>query len=725
MNKWLAVTSAAVFALAGAGACPAQSARVASAAADQDASQNTPGESGETPLQEIVVTAQKRAEKLQDVPISISVLSGAALDTTTAMGMSEQLGRVPGLATTTAMQNGGTVVTVRGVAPPYALFNGASTVGYYLDSVPFGLVKSAISPDLDPYDLSRVEVLRGPQGVLYGAASLNGVVRVLTQDADLERFEFKSRVSGSYTESGGGNGRADAAVNVPIVDGMLAARLVVGYESLSGWIDRPNKNNVNDTTFSNVRLKVNAQPTSDLSVGLSYWRSRDRYDDVSQGYTYNLNSETIAEPIDNGFDAYGLKIGYQFPQLTVSSSTSYLTYQSDGVLDLGPQITGNAGDPLFTGLDSKIFTEELNVNSSGAGPWLWSAGGIYRRGKDYQNQALPGVLAEPLYWTDSSTSYAIFGQLTRRFLNGLFDVSAGARYFHDEVRDVTAPGIFDSQPLNATFNHVSPRAVFNWHLSSDLTAYASYSTGFRSGFGQGPLTVLSAPGLPPVQPDKLDNYEVGFKGSLGEAFSFDASAYFLKWRNVQQSVNVFFNGAGVSADVNAPSASGPGIDLSATLRPLTGLTLSGNFSWNHLETDQQVASAGSVYFEKGNRLVYSPEYVAGLAADYTWPLGSSGLIARLSSSGNYTSNFYANTAEATGVRMFEGESVVTTRASFALESPKSWTASVYVENLNNYKGSPLPNNQSTPNPAWHLPDNLLERTRPRTVGIQFDYHWRN
>ena len=106
----------------------------------------------------------------------------------------------------------------------------AALVGYYLDSVPFSLVKSAIAPDFDAYDLQRVEVLRGPQGTLYGANSENGLVRVLTNDADLNNYEFKARSSVSSTDGGGGNYRGDMAVNVPLVDGKLAARLVLGYQ---------------------------------------------------------------------------------------------------------------------------------------------------------------------------------------------------------------------------------------------------------------------------------------------------------------------------------------------------------------------------------------------------------------------------------------------------------------------------------------------------------------
>src|SRR4029077_2341865 len=135
---------------------------------------------------------------------------------------------------TTVSNLGGTQVSIRGVTAAAPTFNGGSTVSYYVDTIPFGFVRSALAPDASVYDLSQVEVLRGPQGTLYGASALNGVVRILTNDADLNSSDYKVRGSDSHTDGGGNNYRADAAANIPLIDGKLAARAVVGYESDSG-----------------------------------------------------------------------------------------------------------------------------------------------------------------------------------------------------------------------------------------------------------------------------------------------------------------------------------------------------------------------------------------------------------------------------------------------------------------------------------------------------------
>ena len=117
-------------------------------------------------LAEIVVTAQKRAERAQDVPISLSVMTGSELDASSIVSVTDALGMVPGVATNISGQGNGTVLTVRGVSAAGALFAGPSPIGYYLDSVPFGLVRSAVEPDANTYDFKQIEVLRGPQGTL-------------------------------------------------------------------------------------------------------------------------------------------------------------------------------------------------------------------------------------------------------------------------------------------------------------------------------------------------------------------------------------------------------------------------------------------------------------------------------------------------------------------------------------------------------------------------------
>jgi iron complex outermembrane receptor protein len=669
-------------------------------------------------LDDIVVTAQKREERLQDVPISISVLSGENLDKSPFQGVTEALNTVPGVAAFPWSQGGGTFVAVRGVTASYPLFGGSSPIAYYLDGVPFGLVDTAIAPDANAYDLKRVEVLRGPQGTLYGASALNGVVRVLTNDADLNSFDFKARGSDSVTNGGGNNYRGDMAVNVPIIDGKLAARAVLGYESLSGWIDKPNKNNANDAVLRNARLKVNAQPTDELSIGLSAWLSRQNYGAPSIANDQGRTNHLVPEPISTDFGAYNLKFGYEFPGVSVTSMTSYLKYTSHDELDFIDFI--GLSYPILESFGAHVFSEEVNLNSTQNGPWRWSAGAIYRDAENATFQTLPAIAT--LDWTDASRSAAIFGELSRRLLNDTMECTVGGRYFRDDVTTKEGPYV---PPLNppqyyrakASFNATTPRAVLTWHPANNSTIYSSYSEGFRSGAPQTYYITGGVPGFPAVKPDKLHNYEIGAKADLfDKRISVDTALYFMDWKDVQQEVLVPFHSVNVGALVNGQSASGPGVDVGVTTRPFDKVEVGVTFSWNDLTLDNDVISAGKVLFAKGDRLNFSAKYTAGASANYVFPLGGSGFEGRLSVSGNYSSPLSDRGIVGGAERTAVGDAMLIARTGVSIHAPGHWEVAIFADNITNEQGAVSRN----PFDLSPVP-NTSVRVRPRTVGLQFDY----
>lgn len=669
-------------------------------------------------LEEVIVTAQKREERLQEVPISISVLGGDDLDRSTAEGVTDVLTRVPGVATTVGFQGGGTQVAIRGVAAGGNSYFGSSPVAYYLDSAPFGLVKSAFGPDSNAYDLERVEVLRGPQGTLYGASAQNGVVRVLTHDADLDEFEVKARTSVSTTEGGGENYRGDMAVNLPIVEGKLAARAVIGYQDLSGWIDRPNKNkeDANDAEIGNMRLKINAQPIENLSIGLSAWLSRADYGGPSVADDNGQHAAILDEPISIDYDVYGVKIGYDFPWFSVASMTSYLDYAQYSVLDQIVQV--GFSTLLTTDHPSDVFSQEINLTSTHGGSWRWSLGSIYRDAEERIAQTFV-FFAAPIDFTDTSESFAVFGEVTRLFLDGSLELTAGLRYFEDDVgvrenvRHTGVPG----EPLvqaSSKFHKVTPRVVLTWHPNDQITVYGSYSEGFRSGFNQQPTVINLVPEFPPAKPDLLKNYELGAKGSLwGGRVNFDTALYFIDWQDVQQPLVVPFGGILVTALVNGESASGTGYEFAVTAEPVEGLELGVNFSWNDLAMDADVISSGVVLFDKGDRLNFSPEYTVGASADYVFPIGGAGFEGRFSASANYTSEQEHRTLRARVPRITVGDPMLIARTSFSVDAPDHWTATIFVDNVNNEQGTPI-------RQPFSLAVDRDARVRPRTVGVQLE-----
>ncbi|MBK8545105.1 MAG: TonB-dependent receptor plug domain-containing protein [Caulobacteraceae bacterium] len=261
--------------------------------------------------EEIVVTAQKREERLQDVPISIEVLDGELLDRQPSGGSLEALASVPSVSQATSDAGGMTQVSIRGVSPTVPFGGGSPTVGYYIDSIPFGLVNSAAVPNTNAYDMSRMEVLRGPQGTLYGASALNGVVRILTNDADLNEFEFKARAGVSTTEGASDlNYRTDAAVNIPLVNDRLAIRLVGGVENQSGWISQPARGveDANSSESTNLRFKLAARPTDNLRIDLGVWYSLDEYDAAPYADDAGNQTTPLAQPGETEYTAYNARV---------------------------------------------------------------------------------------------------------------------------------------------------------------------------------------------------------------------------------------------------------------------------------------------------------------------------------------------------------------------------------------------------------------------------------
>jgi iron complex outermembrane receptor protein len=680
-------------------------------------------------LEEVVVTAQKRSERLQDVPISITALSGADLDSARFQGVAEALSTVPGVSMTgqnaTSLIGGGGQVAIRGVTASASQLAGSSPIGYYVDSVPFGLVKSAIAPDMDAYDLQRVEVLRGPQGTLYGANSEGGLVRILTNDADLNSFDFKGRTSVSTTEGGGENYRADMALNAPLVDGILGARLVVGEASTSGWINSPDAEHINNAEQQNVRLKLNAQPMDNLSMGASVWHSQYTYGAPSIADPSNdAITATGPEPASVGYNAFGYKASYNAGPFSVESMTSYLNYSSSSEVDYSVAgLPEGPGADLFVALKSHVFSEELVANSTSSGPWRWTVGTLYRRGVDHFYEYIDNtaIFPEPLDFADTSESYAVFGQVSQRFLQNKLEWTLGGRYFHDNVSSNDAFPITPAnagQPLyyeSGQFHHTTPRAVMSFYPNNDLTLYASYSQGFRSGFPQDAIVGLAAPSFPALKPDTLNNYEFGAKGTLFDRrISFDAAVYYLDWRNVQQELSVPFNGAQVNAFVNGTSASGPGAEFAISALPLPGLNIALTFGWNDLVMDSNVYSGGVLTFIKGQRLNLSPEYTAGASVQYTFRLGRSGFAGSFALSDNYTSELF--TGLDANNNPVAGNPIQLSRASFSVKSPTQWTVTAYADNLNNCRGTPYVYVQSIP--QW---DASLQ---PRTYGVQLEYHYK-
>lgn len=689
-------------------------------AAWQDAGENSNtadsrAGAGSGKLEEIVVTAQKREENLQEVPISISVLGGEELDRSNVKGVSEALRYVPGVSVSEFEQGGGVILGIRGVTAAGAAFADASPIAYYVDSVPFGFARYAFAPDPGAFDLDRVEILRGPQGTLYGAGGVGGVIRVLTNDPNLNEFDFKGQATISKTHWAEDlNYRGDTAINLPIVEGKVAARATIGYTDLAGWVDAPYGDDVNDAKISNIRVKLRAKPVENLDIILTGWHATNSFDQPNfSDPDGKVSLATRDQPAKTNFDVYSADVTYDFGAVAVSSKTSYIDYKNPSELDFSSFLPPGQTFILRTDYRSKVFSEELLLSSTAAGPWSWTAGAFYRDAKDSALSYYNDVLA--VVGLDKTKSYAAFGEISHSFLEDKLKATFGLRYFHSEF---VTEGLAEPTRLEDSSSALTPRVVLAWEPSKSLNLYASYSEGFRAGAPQPNYVLSVAPQFPAAEPDKLRNYEVGAKGDfLGGLGSFEAALYYIDWKNIQQVVTVDFTEfTGVPAAgpalVNAASASGLGADLALLIRPTTGLTLGANLSWNDLELDNDVITSDDVVlFRKGERISRSPEWTVGGSASYHFPLGSTGFRGLFTADINYVSKIIKTSGLGTKAA---SDSLVTAKTSFTLEAPKNWSLMVFVDNLTNEYGTPSP---SDFNPEW------ASRIRPRTYGLQIGYRY--
>jgi outer membrane receptor protein involved in Fe transport len=664
----------------------------------------------------IVVTAQRREENLKRVPISISVLSGKALDSAHGSGLAEELQRVPGVVVDVGA-NGTENIAIRGVEGN-GFASGGSATAYYLDSVPFVFIRSSVAPDSSAYDLARVEVLRGPQGVLYGAAALNGVVRVISNDPDLDDFDIKSRIEGVALKDGQPDYGGDAAVNVPLIDGTLGARFVGGYHHFGGWIDTPLGHDVNREVTSNLRGKLSLK-VSNFSAVASVWRSHIHYDAQSlSDENYKKPSATQFDPSNDDFTAYGLKLSNAFETFNVTSATSYINYKRLANVDF----SSNIGVPfpilLSTNDGAKTFSEELSLNSTTNSSWQWSAGSLYRRTSEFLFQNILGILPAPLNQNDEGRSIAVFGQVTKAFWGDRLTFSGGLRYFRDNVTLVEKnaflnPGGPPLPPKGHIYHALTPRLVATWRPDAKTNIYASYSEGFRSGFEQNVIVNELFPTVPPARPDKLDNYEVGAKGSLlGDLIDYEIAAYYMIWKDAQRTIGLPFLGTTVIGTFNAGRSSGPGIDAALSISPLKGLRINTTMSWNDLKSDEDVLSAGFLALQKGKRLPDSVPLTLGGSVDYSRPLGS-GWRSTFNLAANYTSPSQSLVSvTSTSIKTVSSEKLIDLRASLTLLAPSHWTIGLFGENLLNERGGVA---------VSSILNDHAQRPRPRTIGVQISY----
>lgn len=599
-------------------------------------------------LGDIIVTAQKREERASEPPLSLSVLTGEALQATGATQLADFAATVPGLSFTTNGVGQGQI-NLRGVTTG---LNVGSTVGIYVDEVPYGSSTSfagaaQLALDVGLFDLDRVEVLRGPQGTLYGASTMGGLLKYVTQRPDPSRFSGGLRGGVSTTAHGGIGYDLAGAVNTPFAGDTAALRLNGFYTRDGGFVDnrQTGEEDVNQSDVYGGRADVVFNPTDALSIRLTGFAQEIRRDGSGSVDFVGATNEPVdgeydqrrfAEPFDQSFRLASAVVDYDFGPMQLTSVTSYQTSDADYVTDVSalyvPLLGGfglSLGSTLLVkAVETEKFTQEARLAGS-VGAFDWIVGGFYTREDSFQLQTLPATdpTGAPfplnLLTAELPSLYeevAAFGTVTWHVTDRL-DLSGGLRYAtNDQTYEQNASGLLGGPAPKRSSDETVTTYLANarYRLTDRSIAYLRYATGYRPG---GPNMVLNDPvtGDPLAPPtfaaDSLDSYEAGYKASTADGrFSIDAGVYYIDWQDLQ--IVALRNGVGVVA--NASSAAIKGAELTITTRPTAALSLVAAVSLLDAQLDADSPDLGGL---KGDSLPDSPDLTLAVSADYGFTLG--------------------------------------------------------------------------------------------------------
>lgn len=607
--------------------------------------------------EEIVVTAQKRQQLLIDVPQSVSVVGGDTLERQQAFSFQDYAKLVPGLQLEQS-NPGEARVVLRGINTGGV----AATVATYIDETPFGSssgqVNAAIlAGEFDTFDVARVEVLRGPQGTLYGASSLGGVLKFVTTAPRTDAFEARGRATVEATEGGDLSYMGSAVVNVPLSD-TLAVRASGFYRDYGGYIDSIGTagsdiaKNINGSKSYGGRVSALFKPSDAVQLRLtailqnltteagSVVESEPRT--LATRYGRQVQSQYVPEFTDIAYRVYNGSADFDLGFATLTSSTSYstlhqslrddLTVSYGNDLGLYDDATGPLADiGLIQQTNTNRFTQEVRLSSPSSETFEWLVGGYYNREKGEILQRLD--VYEPGTFTITDLVPQLFDGGSRSryeelagFANGTvhlgprFDLTVGGRYSHnDQDADQGGAGELAPQALESS----SKEDVFTWSvapkfkLGRNAALYARVAKGFRPG---GPNIVPpNAPtAIATYDSDSLISYEVGIKAETeNRSFSIDIAAFHIDWKDIQLFALV--DDFGINA--NGGRAKSDGVEFTATMRPTSGfvVSLNGAYTDAKLKDDTDLLLVGG---RRGDQLPYTPKIAVSANADYEWGAGS-------------------------------------------------------------------------------------------------------
>lgn len=641
-------------------------------------------------LEEVVVTATRRATSLATTPLAISAVTGEMLERADVTSMADLAGEVTGL---NIVDQGAGLhrPVIRGLQGV-----GDAQVGIYLDNTPLtgspGTANSAgrFSPEIAPIDMERVEVLRGPQGTLYGGGAMGGAIKYIANKPDASQLEGQF---GLGINSIDGNLGYDAhlVLNVPVVEDKFAIR-AVGYKNdEDGYIDNvaTGLEDINDSEREGIRLAAGWKPTDNLNLIATYIKEEGDagaraivQTDLDDLQTRNPGA---TDTIQDDVEIFNLTVNYEtdWADLVYSYSSFErdLFYRYSIVVDLiGINPPNFGGSLLIQPQDVSTDVHEIRLVSNTDSNLQWTVGGFSSERDTFGlsdlinldmagNLIFPDAIGSPgaIENDIASLSFrrsvdqtqeekAIFGEVSYDF-NDRTTLTAGARFFEFDNRDGGQPLVLFGAPRNLPYREATSSHdgdVFKLKLShevlDDSVVYASWSQGFRAG---GSNLELAVSGFDPLdtplsfEPDLADNYELGFRGALNDGrMTVAAAAFKIDWTDL--FVNLERNDLGPNRDqniefrANAGAAEITGFELEIESLVTENLTLSGGLTVVSGELDSDIQTFGDSRGSlAGDDLPFIPDYTFNLTAEYTWNL-KSGLEAYAWGGYRYTGTTYGD-----------------------------------------------------------------------------------
>jgi outer membrane receptor protein involved in Fe transport len=592
--------------------------------------QDAPTSSDAGSSNDIIVTATKRSESLRNVAMPISAVTGDQLAKANANSLGDYIARLPGVVFND-YQPGISEVVIRGVAATTYHEQGQTTVGYYMNEIPLVEPGFPISiPDVDTFDLDRVEILRGPQGTLFGASTLGGLVNYVVKTADPSKLEAAAEglIGSTKNAAGDLNYAVKGMVNVPIIQDKLAVRVMALQRYDAGYLDNvgTGKKGANDFRTRGLRGSIVFTPFEGTKITYLGAYQKTRLSDQ----TYLTSPDKLerntarAEPQETSFLLNSLRLDQDlgFADFTVFGSVDKKTNETEFSYPY-PYVTGvTTGDAAaysYGTARANIKQVEARLASSGDGPFKWLIGASYMVAKKhsydqiFQQGAGAFINANPAlfggftgaqltpgdriygYLSDSlNKDLGIFGELSWKPVPE-FEISVGGRYYDTQAKgtvinqagatapdSIFGPGTytpFDSTgSVNQKEDGFTPKATITFRPIPGFLAYMTYSKGFRVG-GINPNAGL-LPTIPATYgSDKVNNYEAGVKfGLFDQRVLIDATVFTIDWKNIQ--ARLFGPGPSYYSYVtNAGSANIGGVEFSGTVKLTRQLTFNTNATY--------------------------------------------------------------------------------------------------------------------------------------------------